>query len=82
MQIESFPSDAKARKLMRLMSDVEGDFAETMFGREDLPLLVRRLKFVERPLLAAKRTSRGGPLPPAKRGQNMRLGIKGKLDAL
>jgi len=22
------------------------------------------------------------PLPPAKRGQNMRLGLKGKLDAL
>jgi hypothetical protein len=52
MPIESFPSDAKARKLMRPMSDVESDFAETMFGREDLPLLVHGLKFVERPLLA------------------------------
>jgi hypothetical protein len=33
------------------MSNVEKDLAETMFGREDLLLLVRRLKFVERPLL-------------------------------
>jgi len=38
------------------MSNVERDLAETMFGREGLLLLVLRLKFVERPLLAAKRT--------------------------
>jgi hypothetical protein len=41
------------------MSNVERDLAETMFGREDLLLLVRRLKFVERPLLAAKRSFLG-----------------------
>jgi hypothetical protein len=34
------------------MSNVERDLAETMFGRDGLLLLVLRLKFVERPLLA------------------------------
>jgi hypothetical protein len=40
-------ADAKVRKLTRAISDVEGDFAETMFGRGDSPLLLRRLKFSE-----------------------------------
>jgi hypothetical protein len=42
----------------------------------------QKLTSREGPVLAQSGRQEAAPLPPVKRGQNMRLGLKGKLDAL